>query len=336
MTFWALEAVGICIAEIGLAQEGQLVQIGNAFDVVRRHALFFHLCTIVGLGAVNASGEDIESTTLETGEKKGSDELDKIQSEELKEEHDIYNKIYEAIADDKGNTVLKCLMSMCGATEDEEETSEEEEKAEPGTSLDGSQTPSTPGASNSNNNSSAGSSTSNNSNVSNNSSSSNISNSPTSSSTTNEITQLENASEMYSKIYEAIADGETVNVLTVLQEINDRLAEDRVFYTSMVATSSNTGTANSIIDTSAQIYPQQPDVEEDDSGYIGKPPHPHKGSSSSGKGLGALFTEEESSEALELIIATAVETALRSVAGYSSGSGLPVVVTNLNNYGGGF
>lgn len=281
------------------------------------------------LGSVNASAEDIETTTLETAEQKGTDELNKIQSEELSEEMEWNNKIYEAIADEDGNTVLKCLMSMCGATEEEEDSPEEETPEQKLNQSGDESNSSSPNSPTTNNNTS-------NNNTSNNGNSSNIDNSvSTGPSTSTEIQELQSSTEMYSKIYEAIAEGESVNVLTVLQEINDRLSEDRVFYTSMVSASGSSNTVNQIVDTSAQLRPT-PDYDDGESeGYVGSEHHHHHHKHNEGSsGLGKLFTEEESSEALELIIATAVETALRSVAGYSSGSGLPVVVTNLNNYGG--
>ena len=265
------------------------------------------LSAIMGTGS--ASAEDVESTSLESAQKRGTDALDNIQSEELEEVANMEKKIYEAVSDESGNTVIKTLMQMCGAMESGESSlpsmeSNTSSSSGVGTStsaesITGSSTPS-------------GGATSN--------STESITGSP--------------SSEMYSKIYEAISAGESVNVLTVLQEINDKLNQDRVFYTSMSTTSSSVGTVGAITDISAQIQGNKiPVVSDEQFGVTAKNPHMNKPSSATSFG-GGLFNSETSAEDLELIISTAVETALRAVAGYSSGDGLPVVVTNLNNYGG--
>ena len=44
----ALQPIGIRIAQVRLGKERQLVQVTNALDVLRRHALFFHLLAVVG------------------------------------------------------------------------------------------------------------------------------------------------------------------------------------------------------------------------------------------------------------------------------------------------
>lgn len=144
--------------------------------------------------------------------------------------------------------------------------------------------------------------------------------------------EMQAQQDIYENIYKAISDGESVSVLTVLQEIRDSVGPGRVFYT--VPTSSN-GAASQISSLSSSVT----NVVGSASATPVEEQQPTSAVSSSTAGTNGVSgssttTNTEQTQAMSEIIRVAVEEALRAVAGYQGNSGLPVYVTNINNMGG--
>lgn len=130
--------------------------------------------------------------------------------------------------------------------------------------------------------------------------------------------------------------------LQILTETIDKhLNQERVFYTSIVGTGANGGTsatvssgsvsslyssliANHVWGTTINNRSQFEYI--DSNGRL-------MNTSGAKTSNGSINNVDQNVE-LGAVIAAAVEAALRNIAGYSSGNGLPVVVTNMNMYGG--
>ena len=143
--------------------------------------------------------------------------------------------------------------------------------------------------------------------------------------------EQQEAQDIYNKIYEAISDGESVSVLTVLQDI--RKSVDSITYRA--ATTSSAGTAQQISYLALSAHGVSGTATSESHAEPVTAASATQVTSSSSSGVGGSSTSVNNSNIdLETIITTAVETAIRNIAGYSSGSGLPVTVTNINNIGG--
>ena len=139
--------------------------------------------------------------------------------------------------------------------------------------------------------------------------------------------ELEADKDIYKKIYESISNGESVNVLSVLQNIQDLLSQERVFYTSIVGVASSSDLEKvSVLSSQLTSSSVVTSVSSSNSSQGNSTPNLVSGTGTSGS---------QSNDNLEAIITAAVESALRAVAGSSMGSGLPVYVTNINGYEGG-
>lgn len=146
--------------------------------------------------------------------------------------------------------------------------------------------------------------------------------------------ELEQSREVPQKIYDALAGDDSPNVLSLLKEIDDRLSESRVFYTSIVGASSAEGAVSQINSLSTSMSSSvTSSVTSSDSASDKESKTELSSESSSYNGKSSVFSEENK-ETMQELITTAVEIALRNIAGYSNGNGLPVTVTNMSTYGG--
>lgn len=142
--------------------------------------------------------------------------------------------------------------------------------------------------------------------------------------------EMEEQQDLPQKIYDALAGENTPTVLSLLQEIDDRLDLGRVFYTAMIEQSSSAGAVSQINNLSTSIATAQSVSGEEGTSTSSSTT---RNSNTSGTSLSGAGSSAEEGQDMQSIIAAAVEQAIRNIAGYSSGNGLPVTVTNLTNGG---
>ena len=143
--------------------------------------------------------------------------------------------------------------------------------------------------------------------------------------------ELSEGKETPQKIYDAINGDDTPNILSVLQEINDRLAPDRVFYTAISGVTSG-ATVSSIDSISSSLTVMKSTANStvsNDNNYSSN----STSTSSNGttkqnmQGQGSSDSEQVTSD-LSDVISTAVAEAIRTAISSYGFSGVPVNVTN--------
>lgn len=260
------------------------------------------------LGAVSGSGEDIEAITMETAENKGKDQYDKIVSEDLVEEKGVDTNIYEALVDGDENIIsvakdIRSLLSSAGLSAGAPNTG----------------TTSVPGDT-----------------------SNPVASVPVSSGGSNasaSVSSPESSNRIYTLLEKSLTS-EDATLISVIQSladtIDEKLGQERVFYTSIISdAAASSVTASKVSSLSSEVAAKANSLTNQVESNVtsSKPTTGSTSSNTVSYGSGLLQTDEQK-EAMQSLISMAVETALRNIAGYSAGDGLPVVVTNLNNYGG--
>ena len=146
--------------------------------------------------------------------------------------------------------------------------------------------------------------------------------------------EMEKAKETPQQILDAIAGDSNVTVLKLLQQIDSRLSPDRVFYTAIAGVLSNPGIGQTVNNLSNYVSGMSA-IAASSTGKVSTTNTSNTMSPTSIQSVsGSTVTgSSESSTSLEAVIASAVEQAIRNIAGYSTGNGLPVTITN-PNFGG--
>ena len=143
---------------------------------------------------------------------------------------------------------------------------------------------------------------------------------------------IEEGKEIPQKIYDALAGDSLPNVLSLLQDIDDRLDYGRVFYTAITSQGMSTNAVSQINNLSTVVAAARSTTESEED--VSTTASSTQSVNSTGTSLSAQTSYNSgNSNDMQDIITAAVEQALRNIAGYSSGTGLPVTVTNLTNGG---
>lgn len=143
--------------------------------------------------------------------------------------------------------------------------------------------------------------------------------------------ELQESKELPQQIFDVLAGDTTPTILSVLQEIDDRLDYGRVFYTAMMSegTAGAASSVSNIHNLSTSIATAQSTT------MSGQDSTASTSSSTVGTtGVnnvisGTNVTTSTTSPEMQELITAAVEQAIRNISGYSTGNGIPVTVTNL-------
>lgn len=141
--------------------------------------------------------------------------------------------------------------------------------------------------------------------------------------------EMEEQKEAGTKIYDALAGDTTPTVLSLLQEIDDRLDLGRVFYTAIVGQASS-GSVDNILTLSSQVASASmtSDGGTESSSATGNGGTSSTSSNSTGISSKGSGIEGEEAPDLSEIISAAVNESLRAVLSTYEMSGFPVTIRN--------
>lgn len=144
--------------------------------------------------------------------------------------------------------------------------------------------------------------------------------------------EMQKAKETPQEILDAISGDGKPSVLSLLQNIDSKLDHDRVFYTAITGVLSTPGISQTVTNLSNHVATISATAAS-----VSSSQEPTTSTVASTNTVGisgsSSMSDQTGVTSLEYIIATAVESAIRNIVGYSSGSGLPVTITN-PNFGG--